>query len=114
MKILTSMMAMLCLFLPLSVMAQDDHGDKTFHVQALDLTDSSLGVAQGDPCADALATLMGTGRNEKYTLLEATGVQGPPGVAYTLVNYSGHIAILKCGTSGCGSGDDGGHEPGQH
>lgn len=114
MKTLIYLMVSLYLFFPLSVLSQDDHGDKTFHVQALDLTDSSLDVAQGDPCADVLATLMGTGRNEKYALLEATGVQGPPGVTYTLINYSGQIAIVKCGTSGCGSHEDGGHEPGQH
>ena len=114
MKTLISLMAVLFLFLPMSLMAQDDHGNKTVHVQAWDLTDSGIDVEKGAPCAEVLATLMGQGRNQKYELLEATGVQGPPGVAYTLINYSGQVAVVKCGTSGCGSGDDGGHEPGQH
>mgnify|MGYP003571924183 FL=1 len=120
MKTLISLLAVFFLFLPMSVMAQDDHGNKTFHVQAWDFTDSNLlagsnlDMEKGVPCADVLAILMGQGRTQKYELLEATGVQGPPGVTYTLINYSGQVAIVKCGTSGCGSGDDGGHEPGQH
>jgi len=120
MKPLIISLAMLLLSMPMSLMAEEDGGNKTFHVQAWDLTDSGVLAdagfepLKGAPCAEVLATLMGQGKNQKYALLEATGVQGPPGVAYTLINYSGQIAIVKCGTSGCGSGEHGGHELEQH
>jgi len=120
MKTLIGILAVLFLFLPMSLMAETDHGNKTFHVQAWDITDPDLlagfdeKMEKGAPCAEVLGILMGQGRNQKYELLEATGVQGPPGVTYTLINYSGQVAIVKCGTSGCGSGEDGGHEPGAH
>lgn len=120
MRALIALVAVFYFLVPVDTMAQEDHGNKTFHVQAWDYTDSSLlagsglDMDKGVPCAEVLAILMGQGRNQKYELLEATGVQGPPGVTYTLINYSGQVAIVKCGTAGCGSGDDGGHEPGAH
>jgi hypothetical protein len=93
---------------PACLLAQEGEGDKIFHIQAWDLSDNGLVINKGDPCAAFLSELLGP---EKYVLLDTTGVQGPPGVVYTLLNNKGDIAILKCGTSGCASGEEGGHEP---
>jgi hypothetical protein len=75
-------------------------------IQAWDFTDSSLQTNKGDPCAEFITYLMGP--VEKYKMLGITSVQGPPGVVYTLQNYSGDIAILKCGLAGSCGGDEGG------
>jgi hypothetical protein len=105
MKTLITILIALFVFLPFQVMAEGE--DNGFKVQAWDFSDTGLDTTKGTPCADLLSYLMDP-EAEKYKLLGTVGVAGPPGVVYTLKNNTGHIAILKCGTSG--GHDDGGHE----
>ena len=105
MKALTTILIALFVFLPYQVMAEGE--DNGFKVQAWDFSDPGRDTEKGNPCAVLLSYLMGP-ETEKYKLLGTVPVGGPPGVVYTLKNNTGHIAILKCGTSG--GHDDGGHE----
>ena len=102
-----------CFMLFPALALAEDHEEKGIHVQAWDFSDPFLVVEKGDPCAGFLSYLMSP--DEKYKMLGITNVMGPPGVVYTLENHKGHIAILKCGTAGCG-GHDGetGHDEGGH
>jgi len=83
-----------------------EEGLKTVGAQAADFSDPALAVTKGQPCAALLQYLI---EDEKYSLLAVTGVQGPPGVVYTLSNFKGEIAIIKCGTGGCGHEGEEGH-----
>lgn len=78
-----------------SAIAEDD-GEKTFNVQAYSFTDSDLADDATGSCAEFLQILRD---DEKYTLLGTAGVQGPPGVVYTLENNKDEIAIVKCGAA---------------
>lgn len=82
-------------------------GLKTFGVQAADFSDVTMTAAKGESCAAFLKFLQ---EDEKYVLLNVAGIVGPPGVVYTLRDNKGEIAIVKCGSAGCGHGDDGGHD----
>ena len=90
------------------VMAEDDHGGglKSFNIQAGDFSDAAVLAASGESCAHFLKVMLD---DEGYKLLSTVGVQGPPGVVYTLQNHKGEIAIIKCRAGGCDHGDEGGH-----
>lgn len=63
-------------------------------------------VPVGEPCAPYVSSLIGGG---KYEIFAATGVQGPPGVVYTLKQKNGKsIALLKCGLAGAHDDTGGG------
>ena len=89
-------------------LGDEGEGLKTFGVQAANFSDEVMTVAKGDSCATFLKFLQ---EDEKYTLLSVTGIVGPPGVVYTLRDNKGDIAIVKCGSAGCGGHDgEDGHE----
>jgi hypothetical protein len=99
----------LCAFAP--AMAADDHDDhgaglKPFNAQAGSFSDGAVAAESGESCAQYLKVMMD---DESYKLLGITGVQGPPGVVYTLQNHKGEIAIVKCRAGGCDHGDEGSH-----
>ena len=107
MKTLVAFLTIILIILPMQLAAEDtDHGEKKIKVQAWDFSDPDLDAAKGVPCGEFLAFLMGP--EEKYKIIDTAGVQGPPGVMYTLDNYKGEIAILKCGTAGGCSHEEGG------
>lgn len=83
-----------------------EEGLKTFGVQASDFSDKAVTARKGESCADFLKFLQ---EDEKYTLIGTAGVVGPPGVVYTLRNNKGEIAIIKCGSAGCGHEGEDGH-----
>lgn len=107
MKTLFTLLVVLFISLPNTVLAEGEE-DNGFKIQAWEFSDPALVTTKGDPCAEFLSILMDS-EVGKYKLLGLTGVVGPPGVIYTLKTPTGHIAILKCGTSG-GHDDGGGHE----
>lgn len=107
MKTIVAFLTIIFTFLPMQLTAEDTHhGEKTIKIQAWSFSDPALDATKGDPCGEFLSFLKGS--EEKYVLLDTTGIQGPPGVVYTLENHKGEIAILKCGTAGGCSHDDGG------
>jgi len=83
-----------------------EEGLKTFGIQAVSFSDTAMDVVKGEPCAPFLKVLL---EDEHYMLVDVTGVQGPPGVVYTLRNNKGDIAIIKCGSAGCGHEGEEGH-----
>ena len=89
-------------------MAEDEHGAglKPFNVQAGSFSDAAVKAENGESCANYLEVML---EDENYKLLHVTGVQGPPGVVYTLQNNKGEIAIVKCRAGGCDHGDEGSH-----
>jgi hypothetical protein len=86
----------------------DDHGAglKPFNAQAGSFSDAAVAAESGESCAQYLKVMMD---DETYKLLGITGVQGPPGVVYTLQNHKGEIAIVKCRTGGCDHDTEEGH-----
>ena len=106
MKTLFAIMTALLFFLPGTVLAEGEE-ENGIKIAAWDFSDLSQHVVKGQPCAELLAYLMGP--SEKYKLLNATAIMGPPGIVYTLQNNRGDIGILKCGTAG-GHEGGGGHE----
>jgi hypothetical protein len=87
--------------------ASAEESMKQFKVWAVDFSDGGLEAAvdAGDSCAAWLKYLQSP--QERYVTRSVAGMQGPPGVVYTLTNNRGDVAILKCGTSGS-HGDEGG------
>lgn len=83
---------------------------KAFKLWAGDFSDPALSaaVASGQSCANWLEYLQSSA--ERYRLQAVAGMQGPPGVVYTLVNNVGDVAILKCGTTGSHEEGGGGGE----
>lgn len=77
--------------------------DKIIKVQAYSFSNDAAQEKPdaGEPCAVYLKYL----RELKYQLLEATSLQGPPGVLYTMAGNKGELVLVKCGTAG---GDEGG------
>ena len=90
------------------VKAEEGHGGglKSFNLQAADFSDAAVLAVTGESCAHFLKVMLD---DESYKLLSTAGVQGPPGVVYTLQNHRGEIAIIKCRAGGCDHGDEGGH-----
>ncbi len=82
--------------------AQHDGEDQSIVVQAASFSDSTMAAATGMECAVFLRYLQDV---EKYQLKSTTGVQGPPGVVYTLENNKSEVAIVKCGRGGGCSGE---------
>ena len=103
---LTAMLAMALCVAP--AMAAEDHGPglKPFNAQAGSFSDPAVAAENGESCAQYLKVML---EDESYKLLDVTGVQGPPGVVYTLQNHKGEIAIIKCRAGGCDHGDEGTH-----
>jgi hypothetical protein len=106
---LTVMLGMTLCMAP--AMASEDGGDgghgpglKPFNAQAGSFSDGAVAAESGESCAQYLKVMMD---DESYKLLGITGVQGPPGVVYTLQNHKGEIAIVKCRAGGCDHGDEG-------
>lgn len=96
---------MLCLSMGTALASEEM---KTLRLWASDFSDSQLAASasSGDSCAAWLKYLRSP--QERYTLQSATGMQGPPGVVYTLISTAGEVAILKCGTTGSHDHADGG------
>ena len=95
MKMLMKLLPALGLAMFISPAMADEHGGGLigFNVQAGSFSDSAVRANGSESCAHYLKVLLGS---EKYKLLDVTGVQGPPGVVYTLQNQKGEIAIVKC------------------
>ena len=96
-RMMQSIAAMLVLFV---AVAGAEEALKQLKVWASDFTDPGLAeaVGAGDSCAAWLKYLQSPA--ERYVIGSVAGIQGPPGVVYTLSNSKGDIAILKCGTAG--------------
>lgn len=96
-RLIQTIAAMLVLF---AAVAGAEGELKQLKVWASDFTDRGLArsVDAGDSCAAWLKYLMSPA--ERYVIGSVAGIQGPPGVVYTLSNNRGDIAILKCGTAG--------------
>lgn len=108
MKRLMQVTAAALLALAVTAFAQEPF--KAFKLWAGDFSDSALmaAAASGQSCADWLEYLQSPA--ERYKLKAVAGMQGPPGVVYTLANNDGEVAILKCGTSGSHEEGGGGGE----
>jgi len=87
----------------------EDEGEGTQKIGVLggDFSDPAISVVRGESCAGMLKYLRGS--KEKYRIVNASGVTGPPGVIYVLENPGGDIAVLKCGTA-CGHEGEEGEE----
>lgn len=109
MKIMTTIV--LTLLLLAAGVASASEEMKTLRLWASDFTNPELAASAngGDSCAAWLKYLRSP--QERYTIQGATGMQGPPGVVYTLNNTVGDVALLKCGTTGshdhAGGGESG-------
>lgn len=96
-NLMQTIAAMLILF---AASAGAEEELKQLKVWASDFTDQGLArtVGAGDSCAAWLKYLRTPA--ERYVISHVAGIQGPPGVVYTLTNNKGEVAILKCGTAG--------------
>ena len=105
---LVALMGMALCMAPAVASEDGGHGPglKPFNAQAGSFSDGAVAADSGESCAQYLKVLMD---DESYKLLGITGVQGPPGVVYTLQNHKGEIAIVKCRAGGCDHGDEGSH-----
>lgn len=110
MNTMTKGLAMLAMALCTApvIAGEDGHGGglKSFNLQAGSFSDSAVLAVKGESCAHFLNVLL---EDESYKLLDVTGVQGPPGVVYTLQNHKGEIAIIKCRAGGCDHEEGGEH-----
>jgi hypothetical protein len=79
--------------------------DREFKIQGGSMPNGEA-IPVGEPCAPYVSSLIGGG---SYEVFAATGVQGPPGVVYTLKQKNGKsIALLKCGLAGAHDDTGGG------
>jgi hypothetical protein len=86
-------------------------------VEDLDLAELLAPWIAANHCAEVLTILL----ENDFEILDVSGIQGPPGVVYTLVRgrpdfsqgtppipVTPGVAVIKCGKAGPHAGDDGG------
>ncbi|MFO7663866.1 MAG: hypothetical protein R6X18_14910 [Chloroflexota bacterium] len=107
-NLMLTLASSIILTLPFAVYAEEPHATD-FKVQAYSFSGDPIMPGTNENCAAYLKNLL-MSNGGKFNLLATTAVVGPPGIVYTLRDFKGEIAIVKCGLhgGGCGGEDEGG------
>jgi hypothetical protein len=95
--VLKTILTLLAISFCLAASAQHDESDLSIVVQGASFSDPTITVTAGEDCAVFLQHLL---RDLNYELKSVAGVQGPPGVIYTLEDPKREVVVVKCGRGG--------------